>query len=190
MDKHEKKIPIYPTRSKWNLTYHSHNNPLWRECDYVHRCYVSSFKDFWNLYNNSKHVGDFKDNDYFLMRDGIAPTWENKMNKNGVIVSIQIPDPIIMTTWTILSALIVGESFCPKNYLINGISIKYIRENKKNKKLSNVPFALVKIWIRTADRDVNTTIRNFFRIVLPKYVDPAYAKHDFSIQVSNIKAEY
>jgi hypothetical protein len=184
-----KKTYIYPLKNKWCMTYHDRNNSLWREQDYIPKCSIGNLKDFWNIYNHLDYIGNMKDHDYFLMRSGISPTWEDRKNEGGKIISIQYPEQIMLTAWTLLSALILGETFCDKNYLINGLSIKFVREHKKPKKSIAKPSALIKIWIHRMDHTITEKIRHFNKRILPDYVEKEYCKDEFSIQTCDIKAQ-
>jgi hypothetical protein len=131
------------------------------------------------------------------MREGILPTWEDKKNKGGNIISIQIPEKIINGAWTLLAALVVGEIFIEKNYLINGISIKYVDSSKTNnirrKTITKrAPTALIKIWIgtKTIDTSISSGVNLFVNKLIPKYVDKTFKDYQYSIQTSKIKAEY
>ena len=46
----------------------------------------------------------------FLMKDGIAPTWEDPKNKNGGYFSYKVSNKNVKETWRDLSFLLMGNS--------------------------------------------------------------------------------
>jgi hypothetical protein len=74
----------------------------------------------------------------FVMRDGIAPMWEDPRNRDGGNFSYKISNKIVAETWRDLSYMLVGETLSSNNDIANsvtGISIS----PKKN-------FCIIKIW--------------------------------------------
>lgn len=179
----------YPTLNKWKLTYHSYANKSWRECDYIEKCTISSLKDFWEVHNNLVKLGNLIDNDYFLMKNDINPMWEDKRNRNGIIVSIKIPEKIIESTWTLLVAMIIGETFSTDNHIINGVSIKYVRD-KPSKIKAPQNHALIKIWTQRYTGNIRSSVTNFTKNIIPKYIHKQYTGYAFSIQETIMKPQY
>lgn len=115
---------------KWILWAHKFNNTNWDINSYEKIYEFDTIEDFWRLYNNFSLIGGLQNKNYFLMRDGIVPTWEDKKNKNGGICSIKLSMSRAEEVWTLLSMYLIGEcyyddinkmddlngiSFCPKN---------------------------------------------------------------------------
>lgn len=191
---------IYPTMSKWTLSYHLNSNKSYRVSDFIKMLTVSNLKEFWELHNNLNKVNNLKDKNYYLMRDNITPTKEDPKNRNGTIISIAIPDEIMLESWIHMAATIVGEGFSKNNYLVNGICIKYINDNKQGRKgpsggnsngpLGNGPFGLVKIWISKLDKELTNFVKTFLKTVIPKYINKKYENHNYSIHLMNIEPEF
>ncbi len=87
----------------------------------------------------------------FLMRKGIAPTWEDAKNKNGGCFSYKVSNKMVANVWKNLSYILVGENLTDDKRLrptINGITIS----PKKS-------FCIIKIWLATCEFQ-NPTIIN------------------------------
>jgi len=182
---------LYPTGDTWVMYYHLNSSTSYRPSDFVKILSVANLKEFWGLHNNLDKVHMLKDNNYYLFRQGITPTKEDVKNRNGSIISIQFPDEIMIPAWTCLAGCVIGETFAQTKGSINGLAIKYIRENKKSRKaIYNGSFALIKIWVRALSAEIKESLRRFLKEVIPKHVNPKYVNFDYSIQISNIKPEY
>jgi hypothetical protein len=182
---------VYPLTDKWNLSYHVNSNRSFRPSDFIHKLSISNLKEFWEFHNNLDKVGMLKDSNYYIMRNGITPTREDKKNRRGRITSIKIPEEIMHSTWVCLAALVMGETFCQKNYLVNGIHIKYVKDNRKNRhSTGEEPFALIKIMASSTDKDVNDGIKAFLAECIPAYINPKYLNYKYSVQITNIVPEY
>jgi len=193
---------VYPTQTKWNLSYHLNSNKSYRVADFVKMLSISNLKEFWELHNNLDKINNLKDKNYYLMREGITPTKEDPKNRNGTIISIAIPDEIMVETWVHMAAIIIGEEFSKKNYLVNGLCIKYINDNKPGRKngmtkgnagnnpLSSGPFGLIKVWLCLLDKDVTDYIKVFLKTIIPKYINPKYEGFNYSTQLMNIQPEF
>jgi len=182
-------LPIYPLRTKWKLTYHARSNPKWRLEDFIEKCTISTINDLAGVYNFLQKL-DMEHNDYNLMRNGINPIWEDPKTRNGTIISIQVPDEITNLVWTLMSFSIVGETFCQQSHLINGLSIKLIRDDGKKKQRVINPCSLIKIWTRSSSKDVRNGLQKFITEELPQYVPDKWKSHNYSIQSKAVSAEY
>jgi hypothetical protein len=182
---------VYPSRDIWNLSCHLNSNPSYRVCDFIHRLSIANLKEFWEFHNNLDKVNMLRDNNYYLMRAGITPTKEDVKNRNGTIISILVPNDIMNEVWICLAGSVIGETFTKKKGLINGLGIKYVKENKKGRRsICSGSFVLMKIWVKTLEKEINDSVRIFLKETIPKYVSNKYANYNYSIQVSNIKPEY
>ena len=75
----------------------------------------------------------------FLMREGIAPTWEDPKNRAGGSFSYKVTNKIVPHIWRDLTYNLVGETLGTSNNIqgnINGITIS----PKKN-------FCVIKVWM-------------------------------------------
>ena len=81
----------------------------------------------------------------FIMRDGIFPTWEDKNNKNGGVISYKINSSNIFDEFINLLESCICENIhsdTSKFNLINGLSVAPKKE-----------FNIAKIWIRNEEKD-------------------------------------
>ena len=79
----------------------------------------------------------------FVMRDGIKPTWEDEKNRHGGCFSYKIANKSVVSIWTKLSYMLVGETLSNKKdamETINGITIS----PKKH-------FCIIKLWLSTCN---------------------------------------
>ena len=79
----------------------------------------------------------------FMMRKGIAPTWEDPKNREGGCFSYKVLNKHVANAWKDLNYSIVGGSISSKNSFfdcVTGITIS----PKKN-------FCIIKIWMKNCD---------------------------------------
>jgi hypothetical protein len=82
----------------------------------------------------------------FIMREGIAPVWEDPQNRTGGCFSYKIANKSVYEVWRDLSYVLMGETISQQASFVlcvTGITIS----PKKN-------FCIIKIWMR------NCTIQN------------------------------
>jgi hypothetical protein len=104
--------------------------------------------DFWKLYNNFNLIGGLSGRNYFLMRDGILPTWEDIKNRNGGICSVKLPMTKAEDAWNHLSMSMIGETYYDDNIQMNDINgLSFCPKNI---------WCIIKIW--NADSKNNTSI--------------------------------
>jgi len=75
----------------------------------------------------------------FLMRDGVAPIWEDPKNRDGGCFSYKVVNKSVYDVWKELTYVIVGGSISKQHTFVNcvtGITIS----PKKN-------FCIIKIWM-------------------------------------------
>ena len=129
----------YPLNTKWILWHHSLRNKNWNEDSYVKLFEFNNLYDYYFFRNNFDSLY-LQNSMFFLMRDDIFPTWENKHNKNGGSLSYKVPLKSILSEWfKIIEKCITEDIHVNKNNfnLINGLSITPKKE-----------FNILKIWIR------------------------------------------
>ena len=124
--------------SNWKLWFHLPNDDDWS---------MKSYKLIDNISTIEQSISVLEQIDdnvikfcmLFLMKDGIAPRWEDPKNKNGGYFSYKVSNKNVKETWRDLSFLLMGNSISKdKNFMneITGISIS----PKKN-------FCIIKIWL-------------------------------------------
>lgn len=136
---------------KWDLYYHLPYNKNWD---------LSSYKIILSGIDSAEQVIALNETlpenivkycMLFMMRKGITPMWEDKMNRNGGCFSFKVINKQVQTVWKDLCYSLCGETlFLDKKYhkLVNGITVS----PKKN-------FCIVKIWLRDCSvQDPNAII--------------------------------
>ena len=124
----------------WILWAHLPHDTDWSIKSYIKICSFTTVEETISIINilPPKLVTNCM---LFLMRDGIAPTWEDARNRKGGCFSYKISNKDVPQAWKELTYVLVGESMSDnKNFipLINGITIS----PKKN-------FCIIKIWLDT-----------------------------------------
>lgn len=179
--------------SSWSVYIHDEQSRKindWSEQSYKHLYIIDNIGSFWRFMNNF-HMMDKINNQIFIMRNKIKPTWEDNNNKHGGICSIKI-DCIIhnnidmsVIIMTIISMLIMNETFIKNNNEINGISYSI-------KKWS----VFIKVWYRTYDENfcdkIPLSLLTKLDSELKKEVinNPKIGKNRINIRNTPIKPEY
>ena len=142
----------YPLNTKWILWYHSINDTKWNK---------SSYKDLFEINNlyELKCINDvisklhLQNGMFFIMRDGIFPTWEDPDNRNGCCISFKIPGNILHDQWNfILNRTLTEDILKDKesHENINGISIAPKKE-----------FNICKLWLREHNENYTEYIKEY-----------------------------
>jgi translation initiation factor 4E len=145
----------YKLNDTWVLWSHELNNNDWSIDSYNKIFEFNTINNFWKLYNNFDALGGLNKKNFFLMKKGITPIWEDVHNRNGGICSFKIPITKSFGLWNELSVFIIGQSlYNDKNIMtdINGISI-----SSKN------IWSIVKIWNKDSNNDISKNIPNFLK---------------------------
>lgn len=153
--------------SSWTVWIHENDNQKWDLASYESIFHISSIGDmsrFLSIFDNlNKNVRQ-----YFIMRDGITPIWEDNNNKHGAICSIMIDNTskngrgnrngkydLGVDAFTAMCILVMNESFVKNNGDINGLcySIKsrsvliklWVKDFKLNEKFeTKLPYTFLK----------------------------------------------
>ena len=80
---------------------------------------------------------------FFIMKEGIAPIWEDPANIDGGSLSYKVKSAVVPKVWEKLLFLMAGNTLtsCPDN--VNGISVSPKRS-----------FSIVKIWTINGKQEV------------------------------------
>ena len=125
--------------SRWDMYYHLPHNPSWE---------LSSYKRIFSgietveqviLLNHTIPENIVKSCMLFVMREGIAPMWEDPKNRSGGCFSFKISNRNVFEVWkNVYYALVGGHLFKSRDleHKINGITVS----PKKN-------FCILKIWL-------------------------------------------
>lgn len=155
----------------WVLWVHDNSNN-WLLDSYSIIYEISTIEDFWKIYNNFNLLGGLSKKNFYLMRKGITPIWEDEKHKNGGICSIKTSLSKTFSIWSELSMYIVGETLFEdedKMLDITGISINY----------KNI-WSIIKIW--------NSDNNNNIEENLPQEIKNKYNK--CSIRYNKNVVEY
>lgn len=134
----------------WNVWIHDNDNNDWSLDSYKNIFEIDSVGSMWRfltvLNNLDKNVRQ-----YYIMRKGITPIWEDNNNKNGAICSIMLDNLnrfsstrefIGVDVFTAICILVMNESFVSNNMDINGLCYS-IKSNK----------ILIKLWVKDYSRN-------------------------------------
>jgi hypothetical protein len=154
--------------SIWTVWVHENTNIKWD---------IKSYKSIYEIDNIGSmlrflavfHNLDKNVRQYYIMRDGITPIWEDNNNKTGGICSIMFEnmnrrvrnnsnEDIGVDIFIAICILVLNESFVKNNLDINGLC--YSIKNR---------CVLIKLWIK--DFDLNTEFIELLPISLLKKID-------------------
>ena len=180
--------------SHWTMWLHQTDNNDWTLHGYQKRYVINSIGSFWRCFNNFQFFDLYK-NQIFIMRDEIAPIWEDVNNKFGGICSIKIESTqrgfktdISTEIFVSICMLIMNETLIASNdTIINGISYAVRKKN-----------ILIKLWTRTFYEDnkfieeLPKTLINKFNSELQRHLIGTQFENSYkmSIQYKKIKPEY
>lgn len=205
-DKPKKDIKIYDERDDskdngndkklntyWTVWIHRNNCNDWTLSGYQKIYTINSIGSFWRFFNNFQSFNKY-DNQIFIMREEIAPIWEDVNNKFGGICSIKVDSiqrgyktDISTEMMLLITMLVMNETFVVNgNAVINGIEFSL-----KNKS------SFIKIWKRDYSEndkfvsDLPDPLFNQFKTEIAKmYRDDKIYSDRISIRYKQIKPEY
>ena len=178
--------------SYWTVWVHRTSCNDWKITGYQKIYVINSIGSFWRFFNNFQMLNTYQNN-IFIMREEIAPIWEDVNNKFGGICSLKIDSTqrglktdLSVEIFTIMSMLIMNETFISNNKTINGISFAIKKRS-----------SLLKIWTKTYDETIDfikqlpVPLINKFNIEMQKQ-SKSVLNNDgkISIQYKQIKPEY
>ena len=136
--------------SYWTVWVHRTSCTDWKITGYQKVYVINSIGSFWRFFNNFQMLDTYHNN-IFIMREEIAPIWEDVNNKFGGICSLKIDSTqrglktdLSVEIFTIISLLIMNETFIANNKNINGISFGIKKRS-----------TLLKLWTKTYNEDNN-----------------------------------
>lgn len=132
----------HPLYDKWVLWAHLPHDTDWTMESYIRIMTIGTMEEAVELY---KSIPDKLTTNcmLFLMREGVAPTWEDNKNRNGGCFSYKIANKNVSELWRNLSFSIMGEtvstdlSFIKK---VTGVTISPKRA-----------FCIIKVWMSDLD---------------------------------------
>ncbi len=144
--------------TSWTVWIHRNSNPDWTISGYQRICIIDSIGSFWRFFNN---IQSFNLNDIrlFLMREKIAPIWEDVNNKFGGICSLKVDSvqrgfktDISTEVMVIISLMTVNETLISSSNQINGIEMSIKKRS-----------CLVKLWFRDFDDKYESFTSDFIK---------------------------
>jgi hypothetical protein len=177
--------------SYWTVWIHRNNCAEWTLASYQKIYVINSIGSFWRFFCNFQSFNTF-DNHIFIMREEIAPIWEDVNNKFGGICSIKVDSTqngfktdISTEMMILITMLIVNETFTANGKNINGIEFSIKKRS-----------ALIKIWTKTFVEDdkfiksLPISLFNCFDMELEKIKKGWFKDAKLSYQYKQIKPEY
>jgi len=142
----------YKINSKWCLWYHSINNNKWTKESYKKIININNLLDYHFLQMNFERQ-HLQNGMFFIMRDGIFPTWEDPDNREGCCISFKISNTVLQDQWNFIINRILTEDILKdrdKYKNINGVSIAPKKE-----------FNILKIWLRNHNENYDEFIKEY-----------------------------
>lgn len=183
--------------SSWNVWIHDNSNDDWSLGSYTSIFTIDSIGSMWRFLSVFDNL-DKNVRQYYIMRNGITPIWEDNNNKHGAICSIMIDNvsksnkiskgDLGVDAFSSICILVMNESFVRKNQDINGLC--YSIKSRS---------ALIKLWVK--DYELNKKYGEKLPITILKSFDSAISnmegrsapiggKSRISVQTKQIKPNY
>jgi len=147
---------VHNLHSNWVVYYHTFSDD-WSVNSYNELCIIKTIEDYWQFMNN---LPDLSTGMFFIMREGISPTWEDPQNINGGAWTLFISNNQVDQYFINISAYMVCEnlveSFNSKE--ITGISI-----TPKHKSFS------IKIWNKSRHNHKQINFNNDVNLIALNY---------------------
>jgi len=132
--------------NKFVLWAHDLHTKNWNISSYKRLFEFNNVADYWKVFNNFNKFG-FKYMHFFLMKEGVDPTWEHPRNRNGGVCSFKTELTNSLDIWENMNAHMVCDLLTDSPDDITGVSI-----SPKNE------WAIVKIWNGDCKNDLSQTL--------------------------------
>jgi hypothetical protein len=137
----------------WKVWIHDNTNQDWGIESYESIYRIKNIGEMWRFLNSFDNL-DKSTRQFFIMREGISPVWEDNNNKNGAICSIMLDNvnhhnnniTICIESFVSICVLILNESFVKNNSCINGLCYAIKQKN-----------ILIKLWVKNYKENKNFT---------------------------------
>jgi len=137
---------------------------------------VKTVEEFWTCYDYLVRPNTLPTTtDYHFFREGIKPTWEDKLNSCGGKWIVRLRKGLASRYWEEVILALIGSQFTgiPDGEVCGAVvSIRYSED-------------IVSVWNKTAnDRDVVERLRDAIKRILhlPTFVHMEYKPHETSLQ--------
>ena len=149
----------------WTVWIHANDNPDWSLESYKAIYEIDSVGSMWRFLHVLENL-DKSVRQYFIMRSGITPIWEDNNNKQGGICSIMIDNmsrsrsggDLGVDAFSAICIMVLNESFVKSNQIINGLC--YSIKSRS---------ALIKLWIK--DYELHKNFKEVLPIIILKHID-------------------
>ena len=142
----------YSLNTKWILWYHSINDTQWNKQSYKNLFKISNLYEL-KIMNDNLLKNHLQNGMFFIMRDGIFPTWEDPDNREGCCISFKISGSVLHEEWNFIINRILTEDILKdrdKYENINGVSIAPKKE-----------FNILKLWLREHNDKYDEFIKEY-----------------------------
>jgi len=146
----------------WALYFHDPADECWDFMQsYKQLCTISSVNDFLEMHAAFRNL--WSKGMFFLCRSFVQPTWEDGHHVNGGCLSFKVMKPEVHTTWSDLTARLVGETLASAGAeRVTTVSISPKRS-----------YCILRIWV--ADETMQAPELYSFRA--PSYSQLLYKSH-------------
>jgi hypothetical protein len=183
----------------WTVWIHENDNQDWSLSSYKSIYDIDSIGSMWRflwvLDNLNKNIRQ-----YYIMRNGITPIWEDNNNKQGAICSIMIDNlnrssrhargDLGVDAFSAICILAMNESFVKNNQDINGLC--YSIKSRS---------VLIKLWVKDYESNANfidklpiTILKSLDSIISNMenkgHIMKSNGKSKVSVQIKQIKPNY
>ena len=151
----------------WTLSWHDPNGADWTDKSYKPVATMSTVRDFWRVANTFS-VDAWSSSSFFLMREHIAPMWEDAHNEHGGCWSMKVMRHHLADVWMNLMVSVLGETLVLPAHrtgmwsVVNGVSIT----PKRN-------FVIIRVWLA----DYEQRSRAMYALGAPEYTDVLFKRH-------------
>ena len=142
----------YQLDTSWCLWYHSIKDNNWRKNSYKNIYTIRNLYDLKSI-NDIIQTIHLQNSMFFIMREGIFPTWEDPDNRDGCCISYKIPNAILKEQFIMILNNTLSEDILldrTNTEYLNGLSIIPKKE-----------FNIVKIWLRKHDEKFNESLKEY-----------------------------
>lgn len=151
----------------WTLSWHDPNGTDWTPESYKTLATLSTVQDFWRV-ANTLSTDAWASASFFLMREHIAPLWEDSHNEHGGCWSMKVMRHHVADVWLNLTVATLGETLVLPAHragmwsVVNGVSIT----PKRN-------FVIIRVWLADYER----RDRAMYALGAPEYTDVLFKRH-------------
>ncbi|KAK7200645.1 eukaryotic translation initiation factor 4E [Novymonas esmeraldas] len=128
---------------------------------------IESIPTFWKVLNNIAPPSKMRLSTLFLFRDGIAPKWEDALNREGGIVRVTVTSAQVDEAWELLLCRSIGDSWAPTvRETVNGVVLK-VRERAYR----------LEVWVTKDSTALQKDLANLWHPVLGGSFATTYMPH-------------